>query len=95
MCEKHGISHSHFHGGPPRWTPSDRDKALWRLMRERERCGECGTRRSEWDEKQGGDRNAYRAAKTRCRGCEVLKGAQKTVDEKRDGLGTGISLRKR
>lgn len=95
VCAQYRIPHSHFHGGPPRWTSADRDKAIWWYLREQERCGECGTRRSEWDEKLGGDRDAYKAVVVRCRGCEVTQQTQGTINEKQDGKGLGVSLRRR
>lgn len=94
VCAQYRISHSHFLGGPARWTPPDRDKAIWWYLHEQERCGECGTRRSEWDEQQGGDRDAYRAVKLRCRGCELVQQAQKSIKDS-DGKGVGVSLRRR
>lgn len=92
VCAEYGIPHSHFLGGPLRWTPGDREKAIWWHVHEQERCGSCGTRRSEWDDKQGGNRDAYAAKKVRCRGCEVKEVGEKSLNEKRDGKGVRIEL---
>lgn len=56
----------------PQWTEDDRDKALWWMIHEREKCPSCGTRSDEHDPKQGGDLHAYEWKTTHCRGCEIL-----------------------
>jgi hypothetical protein len=72
VCETYQISHSHYMGGPARWTDLDRAKAEayaeWRLGT----CCRCGTRAEDWDPKQGGHRHAYIADVDVCRGCELL-----------------------
>lgn len=45
----------------------------------------------EWDPKQGGDRNAYRAQLTRCRGCE-LTAIEAGRHKDPDALGKGIHI---
>jgi hypothetical protein len=82
-CGPRGLPHSFFLGGPHRWTDADRDKALAWAAQERSRCGGCGTRKAEWDEKRGGDRKAYRAEADICPGCEQTerKQHQLTSDE--------------
>ncbi len=76
MCAAHGISHSHFLGGPQVWTVEDRDKAIWWQHRKACTCGSCGTRPEEWDPKLGGHRQAYAVSEQICGGCEVLQRAQ-------------------
>jgi hypothetical protein len=49
------------------WEPADRDKAIWWLLHERQRCSECGTRPDEWKD----NKDAYVAEPVHCRGCEV------------------------
>jgi hypothetical protein len=87
VCAAYQIPHSHFLGGPLRWSAADREKAIWWHLREQERCGSCGTRRIEWDE----SRHAYSAKKVRCRGCELKEGAEKSIT-KADGKGVRIEL---
>ena len=60
LCERLGVSHSHFLGGPVDWTAQDREKALalHRFKASLCPCG-CGTERSEWDPEQGGHEEAY------------------------------------
>lgn len=67
------------------WSPLDRDKAIWWLVRERSRCSNCGTRDAEWDEEVGGDRFAYQPAVGHCRGCEVKGQAQRELDGAPEG----------
>lgn len=90
VCEQYRVPHSVFLD----WSASDRDKAIWWHVRQREACPGCGTRRAEWDEQRGGDRFAYTARKTRCRGCQVAQQEEKTLDPKKDGLGVRVVLEK-
>lgn len=87
VCAAYRIPHSVFLS----WPDDDRDKALWHHRWQRETCRTCGTREAEWDEKQGGDRNAYVGEKRRCRGCEVKERTQETVTAE-DGRGVHIVL---
>lgn len=66
-CCPRGIPHSEFLG----WSTSDRDKAIWWLLRERETCPSCGTRPEEWLESKGGHRHAYIGQVHECEGCIV------------------------
>lgn len=88
VCRAYQLPHSGFLA----WSKDDRDKAIWEYVRSVEKCPSCGTRDAEWSEADGGHRDAYRAEKARCRGCEVLEYARETVDEKRDGKGVQIRL---
>jgi hypothetical protein len=92
-CAPRGIPHSHFLGGPLQWTELDREKALWWLIHDRQRCPHCGTRPDEWDEKAGGDRHAYRAEPHHCRGCEVKAGADEDFEKHRKEYPRGSSVR--
>lgn len=91
VCAHYRVPHSVFLD----WGQSDRDKAIWWLIREREACPSCGTRKAEWDEAQGGDRNAYIARKMRCRGCEVREQAEASIDREQDGKGVHVELQRR
>lgn len=75
----------------------DREKALWWLAREKDRCPNCRTRTAEWDETRGGDRDAYGPEERRCRGCELLAGADEKLRKRKDiGLrGMFVTLRRR
>jgi hypothetical protein len=92
VCAEFKISHSHFLGGPNRWTDDDREKAIWWLRRQREACGECGTRPDEWDEKVGGHRHAYVAKYEHCRGCEVKQAADKALENDRKHYPKGMRV---
>lgn len=81
-CVAHGISHSHFLGGPPVWTPEDRDKAVWYEIHKREACPSCGTRPDEWDPDKGGHDHAYLAQLQQCPGCATKAPADKKASEK-------------
>jgi hypothetical protein len=90
LCQDvYKISHSHFLGGPPEWTQLDRDKAIWKNIRTKEKCSNCGTREAEWDPLQGGDRQAYTVRAYRCRGCEVKAMYPEALLE---SLGKGVYL---
>lgn len=88
VCAAYQIPHSHFLGGPLRWSAADREKAIWWHLREQERCGSCGTRKPEWE----GNPRAYAAKKVRCRGCEIKESAEKSINEKRDGKGIRVEM---
>lgn len=89
-CVAHGISHSHFLGGPPVWTSEDRDKAVWYEIHKREACPSCGTRPDEWDPAKGGHDHAYTAELHKCWGCVEKAKAEKKIT---DQLGPGITAR--
>lgn len=86
-CGPRGIPHDGF----LEWSRSSRDKALWWLMRDRQKCGECHTRAEEWDPKQGGHRRAYKAAIVDCEGCIVVERTQ-AAPEMSSGRGKKIVL---
>lgn len=46
------------------------------LMEKAERCQMCGTAPWEWDEEQGGSKDAYTPAVHQCMGCYHTKRAQ-------------------
>lgn len=90
MAAAYGIPHSVFLS----WDADDRDKAIWHYLRERDRCGSCGTRRAEWDESQGGNRRAYVADLERCPGCEQVEARQDALasDRKQGLVGRGVHV---
>ncbi len=55
------------------WSASDRDKAIWQHLRQRQECPGCQTRPAEWDPAQGGRLDAYKASPRRCRGCAAIQ----------------------
>lgn len=73
ICERHGISHSHYLGGPQLWTDLDREKVEAYKLWKSEACQKCGTHPDWWDPAKGGDRNAFIATDRRCPGCEVFE----------------------
>lgn len=82
ICETYKVSHSHFLGGPRRWTNQDRDKAIWFRVRQAQTCQSCGTHPYDWDEAEGGRPDAWRAVSHHCKGCQVLQVAQERLDQK-------------
>jgi hypothetical protein len=85
-CGPRGIAHE---GEFLTWSASDRSKALWWYVRDRDTCGKCGTRPEEWDPKRGGRRWAYYAQIRTCAGCEVRERAE---DPPPVGRGTYVAL---
>lgn len=55
LCNKAGISHSHFLGGPAEWTDRDRDLALAALEADLDRCPGCGVRREDMQNPDAAD----------------------------------------
>lgn len=69
VAAEYRIPHSHF----LRWSPDDRDKAIWWHVRKTTACPRCRTRAEEWDPGRGGRRDAYRAELDRCDGCVEIE----------------------
>lgn len=84
-----GIPHSVFLG----WDIDDRNKALWWMIHERQRCSNCGTRAEEWDEAQGGDLHAYASQPHHCRGCQVMAQGDEWLDRYRKEVPRGTTMR--
>lgn len=87
-CAPRGIPHSVFLGrivgpGDPTWLEDDREKALWWMIHENERCPNCGTRHEEFDRAAGGDPHAYEWKLRHCRGCEILAQGTDSLDRQR------------
>lgn len=59
------------------WAEDDQDKALAWMRDQAERCGGCGTKRSEWD----ADRDAYVGNIERCSGCERTAMEHENIDQ--------------
>ena len=55
-------------------------------------CPTCGTRAGEWDEKAGGDEDAYRAITHRCVGCQLIADRQKSLPDGDDSHGMKVAL---
>jgi hypothetical protein len=91
-CGPAGIARSDFLS----WDRDDRDAALWWLIYKREACQSCGTRAEEWNPDLGGDLDAYIAAPTHCRGCEVRARGEEQFnrDRKQYRRGTSIALQR-
>lgn len=92
LCDRWGIPHSQWLGGTGAWTPQDRAKALAWHEWQRTVCQSCGTRADEWDEKAGGDRDAYIPTSLRCHGCESIEQAREHIPEGPDGYGVKLAL---
>lgn len=81
LCDRWGIPHSHFLGGPLKWSDLDREKAMAYRAEVASKCSGCGTRDDEWDPDQGGSRFAYVPETWRCPGCELLAMEQDNIPE--------------
>lgn len=93
LCHQWGIPHSQFRGhGDGIWSELDRRKSLAYAAYLKSLCPSCGTREEEWDERVGGDEDAYRATTHRCIGCQLLADKQKTVPDGDDGHGVKVLL---
>lgn len=90
ICEKLGISHSHFLGGPARWTDLDRTKALDYARWKADVCDGCGTHEDWWDPEKGGSRFAFTPGGRRCPGCELLE--QERAQIPKDAKGIHVHL---
>lgn len=66
LCNKAGISHSHFLGGPRVWTERDRDLALAALELDLDRCPGCGVAREDMQ-----DPDAAEIVQDSCVHCEL------------------------
>jgi hypothetical protein len=88
-CVPKGVPHSVFLG----WDVDDRNKALWWVIHDRQRCPNCGTRPDEWNEAQGGDLHAYVAEPAHCRGCEVAAQGDEWFDRHRKEMRRGTTMR--
>lgn len=90
MCETYRIPHSHFLGGPLRWTSLDRQKAQAYSEWKAKACSGCGTRSEDWDPSLGGDRFAYVSHTERCPGCELKEMERENVPEHAKGIRIGL-----
>ena len=90
VCAEYRIFHSEFLAK----SVSDRDKAIWWHIRKAKTCPQCRTRPEEWDETQGGHRQAYYAMALQCEGCLKIHRAQETL-EKNPIAGAHVALLKR
>lgn len=78
VCHHYRIRHSEFLS----WSDDDRAKAMWWMVRERQTCSGCGTRREEWigpDDKPHLD--AYEAKAQLCYGCRAISAEQERQGE--------------
>lgn len=87
MCAAYQVPHSEFLA----WAQDDRDKAIWHLIRQRQKCPGCGTRAAEWDPAQGGRGDAYQAEVVQCPGCAQVAALQKGLGQK-DDFGAHVAL---
>jgi hypothetical protein len=86
VCERFGISHSHYLGGPAVWTAEDREKVRaydeWKIHC----CARCRTHRDWWDPSSGGHRFAFVGDTRRCPGCEVLDQTSEEIPKEAKGV---------
>lgn len=88
-CGPRGIPHEHFLGGPPGWTQTSRDRALWWLIHDRERCPHCGLRNDDFRD----DPHAWGFEPEHCRGCELLAQGQDWLEANKQTLRRGTAMR--
>ncbi len=80
LCHQWGIPHSRFLS----WPEDDQDKAVAYARYKAESCPQCGTRDSEWDPAEGGDRFAYRAVEHICAGCQTRGDLERALQDRGD-----------
>jgi hypothetical protein len=89
VCAVYRVRHSEFLD----WLASDRDKAIWQFLRERQTCPHCGTRDEEWLDDTGKRKQAYIAHLIECEGCVVKERGEKEFEvELREFRGTRVGL---
>lgn len=93
-CGPRGLPRSEFLG----WAKDDRDAALLWLVRQRERCGSCGTHPEDWDPERGGHPRAFVATLSHCPGCAATEDRRKRADKAREhgelAAGSHVVLRR-
>lgn len=82
---KLGIPHSHFLGGPPRWSDLDRAKALAHDRLERATCSGCGTRMEEHGPDWKADPQFTVKAEI-CPGCREIARGQEAAEGSEKGV---------
>lgn len=85
-CERLGISHSHYLGGPPRWTHEDRAKVEAYEDWKANLCPSCNTHADWWDPAKGGHRFAFVTDSYRCPGCELKEQERDQIPDKTKGV---------
>jgi hypothetical protein len=89
VCAVYRVRHSEFLD----WLASDRDKAIWQFLRERQTCPHCGTRDEEWLDDTGKRKQAYIAHLIECEGCVVKARGERDYEvELREFRGTRVGL---
>lgn len=78
--------------GDPVWLPADRDKALWWLVHEAEKCPNCRLAPREFDPEQGGDPHAWEWHAHHCRGCEIKAQGDAWLDKHRKDVRRGMHI---
>lgn len=81
-CGPRGIPLSAFLA----WRDDDQQAALAWQAYENRRCNDCGTHPEDWDETQGGSRDAWRVELSHCQGCAELQQAMESDQTKRRGV---------
>jgi len=87
-CGPHGIPLSAFLA----WSEADQDAALAWSALEASRCPSCGTLEADWDEDDGGSRDAWQPQAHVCRGCELLESERARVRDDAPNM-RGVSIR--
>lgn len=66
------------------WPEEDQDAALWWVVRDRQRCGSCGTHPDDWNPEVGGHKDAYCAEVRTCPGCQRRGVAEAELSKERE-----------
>lgn len=95
VCRAYGIPHSHFLGGPNRWSELDRDKAISYEIVLREQCPRCGTLPEDWQDTETNrvhDRPLWAAVPRRCFGCQDIENVRERMPTGKKGAGGYVAL---
>jgi hypothetical protein len=89
ICQKYQISYSHFRGGPPVWTASDRFKAIAYARYLQSKCPRCGTADEDWADEDGRphEEPQWTAIVDHCTGCEEMGRIEESVTSEQKGRG--------
>lgn len=87
-CGPRGIPLSQFLA----WSEADQQAALGWQVNESRRCNSCGTHPDDWDEKSGGDRNAFHAEPVQCPGCVQLERMREAPEIVKGQRGVSLKL---
>lgn len=88
LCRQYQIPHSHFMGGPLRWTELDREKAMDYEIVLKQMCPKCGTLEEDWisEDRRPLDEPLMAATLRHCYGCEEVEKIQESAPKRARGV---------